>query len=209
MALFALTIFYLAATPWLADYVDANLVVPSNPAVSGAGAIVVLGGDVERVRDGGTLAQLGAISLRRVFLAAAAYRRTGLPVLVSGGTVAGTRISVAELMSQALVSDFAVPVRWRETRSQNTYENAAFSASILKKAGIRTILLASQRRDFPRAAWSFDRFGIAVDPATPPAPMLSTGDFTDFMPSPRALLRMFYALHEQLGLVYYRIAYAG
>jgi uncharacterized SAM-binding protein YcdF (DUF218 family) len=200
---------YLASTPWLADAANAGLAsLPANDgAVPEIGAIVVLGGDIELVADGRNQVRLGPISLRRVFLAAAAYRRTGLPILVSGGTIADTGPSIAELMSAAFQRDFAIPVRWRETRSQNTYQNAEFSVPMLKAAGVRTILLATQPRDFPRAAWSFHRFGMAVEPAAPSASILATGNLSDFLPSPKALLGTFYAVHELLGLIYYRWAY--
>ena len=44
--------------------------------------------------------------------------------------------SLAALMSRALQEDFGVPVRWREERSRNTFENALFSAAMLRQAGI-------------------------------------------------------------------------
>ena len=43
-------------------------------------------------------------------------------------------------MSRALQEDFGVPVRWREERSRNTFENALFSAEMLRQAGVGSAL---------------------------------------------------------------------
>jgi uncharacterized SAM-binding protein YcdF (DUF218 family) len=205
----SLVVLYLASTPRLADALNGHLdaVVRNKAPNLAVGAIVVLGADVERVRGRNNPVELGPISLRRVVLAAEAYRRTGLPILVSGGPISDSPVSLADLMGAAFTRDFAIPVRWRERRSQNTYQNAEFSARILKAAGIKAILLVSQARDIPRAAWAFRHFGIAVKPASAPVPWLSEGGAGDFLPSPKALLSTFYAIHELLGYVYYLWAY--
>lgn len=206
VSLLALAIFCLAAMPWMTDMLEDALdgFNVSEPVVAPAGAIVVLGGDTDRTNDPKAPVSLGPISLTRVFLAARAYRRTHLPILVSGGGNAVGDPPVAELMAQALVRDFGVPVRWQEGRSRDTYENAAFSSAILRSAGIKSILLVSLRRDLPRAAWSFRQFGIAIAPEPAPTTPDHPRVAGDFLPSPRALLDSYYVFHEILGMVYYR-----
>ncbi len=107
---------YVAATPALASYLLARVeaALPAEVDLGKAQAIVVLGGDV-RHGDGAAIPDtLGRLSLERVMLAAQAYRRLHLPVVVSGGRVGGAHASEAALMRAALEADFAVPVAWSE-----------------------------------------------------------------------------------------------
>ena len=83
----------------------------------------------------------GPQTLERLAEAAREERRLGLPVLVSGGRPGEIDESLASMMSTVLQDDFRVAVRWREDRSLNTFENAAFSAEILRRAGVPSALL--------------------------------------------------------------------
>jgi uncharacterized SAM-binding protein YcdF (DUF218 family) len=109
-------------------------------------------------------------------------------------------------MAQALEQDFGVAPRWLEERSTDTHENAEFSAAILRAAGIERIYLVTHSWHMPRARAAFARAGLAVTPA----PTV----FTDappwhiaFAPSVTALRNSYYALHELLGGLWYRLAY--
>ena len=153
----------------------------------------------------------------RLAEAARAERRLGLPVLVSGGRPDETDDSLAEMMSAVLQDDFRVPVRWREDRSTNTFENAAFSAEILRRAGVPSALLVTHCRDMARALWSFHAVGYPVIPAAcsrqqttgqrrneGEARSLSAASFFPQVPS---LLVSYLALHELIGLGWYFCRY--
>src|SRR5439155_14175107 len=71
------------------------------------------------------------------------------------------------IMSAVVQNDFGVPVRWQEDRSRNTFEDAAFSAEILRRAGVPTALMVTQSWDMARALWSFRAVGYPVIPAAP------------------------------------------
>ena len=92
---------------------------------------------------------LSAITLERVRYGARIARATDLPILVSGGAVRGAPPE-ALLMRNALVNEFAVPVRWMETRSRDTHENAVNSAEMLKADGVQRVILVGHSFDFPR-----------------------------------------------------------
>jgi uncharacterized SAM-binding protein YcdF (DUF218 family) len=163
-----------------------------------AQAIVVLGGGTRRdAREygGDTLA---ALTLERVRYGARVARVTGLPVLVSGGVVHGGR-SEAALMRESLEQEFGVPVRWAESLSRNTHENAVRSAEILRAAGIARVVLVAHGFDMQRARAEFSAAGIATVAA--PTGLLSTEPFTwgDFVPSVAGLQLSYYALYEILG----------
>ena len=173
------------------------------------GAIVVLGGDAEREGSGRAPVQLGFLSLQRVYYAAEQYREAALPVLVTGGQIPGTEVAIANLMAESLKNVFGVPVRWQETRSSTTYENARYSAEILKKDGISTVIIVTQRWHMPRAIWFFTRFGIRAIPsqfAAPTAPRPPR--LQDLIADVSALERSSYAVHEFLGLLYYKSIYS-
>ncbi|HUD59177.1 MAG TPA: ElyC/SanA/YdcF family protein, partial [Acetobacteraceae bacterium] len=87
-------------------------------------AIVILGGDVRRSGTQTLILHPGPLSLERVRGGAALFRRTGLPILVSGGALREGESPIAVIMTDSLVHDFQVPVRWEETVSRDTWENA-------------------------------------------------------------------------------------
>jgi uncharacterized SAM-binding protein YcdF (DUF218 family) len=172
----------------------------------GPTAIVILSGDVQHSADPEAPVRLGLLSLERLDFGARQYRATPYPVLVTGGPIARTDVAVGELMADTLTRDFNIPVRWRETKAGTTYENAEFSAAILKKAGISSVIIVTQRWHMARAVWAFEQFGVRAIP-TKFAPKLNspTPDFADFVPEAAALSRSAYAIHEILGLAYYRL----
>jgi uncharacterized SAM-binding protein YcdF (DUF218 family) len=198
---------YGAATPALSSYLLQRVesALPRNVDLGAAQAIVVLGGDVRR-GDGGDIPDtLGPLSLERVVLAAAAYRRLRLPVIVSGGTVHGAQLSEGALMKAALAENFSVPVAWNEDRSRTTWEDALYTARLLQPEKLGTVVLVSQAWHLPRALWAFERVGLKALPWPAPRAALRLNGIEDFLPSIAALRDSFYALHEMIGGVYYRL----
>jgi uncharacterized SAM-binding protein YcdF (DUF218 family) len=173
---------------------------------SSAEAIVVLGADVRAGGDAGP-DRLGPQSLERLIFAADAYKQLHLPVAVSGGRLPRSRTSVAGMMKVALEQYFAVPVTWSEDRSRTTYENVVYTTQLLQKANIRTVVVIAQARDTPRAIWCFERVGLRAIPWPAPRTSLKIDRIADFLPSTGALDASFYALHELIGGLYYRMHY--
>jgi uncharacterized SAM-binding protein YcdF (DUF218 family) len=153
-------LLYLLLTPYVSSELLRSLQrYPALTAASltkDAGAIVVLGGDVYRQALEYDHHAVGPLTLVRLQYGAWLYRRLQLPILVTGGKQRGTERSLAELMRETLVHDFRLPVRWVEPASRNTYENAKFSAKILKMAGIRKIYLVTHAWHMPRAKACFE-----------------------------------------------------
>ncbi|HVB48739.1 MAG TPA: YdcF family protein [Burkholderiales bacterium] len=168
---------------------------------SGAQAIVILGGG----RNRGALEYGGEApkndTLARLRYGAHLARVTRLPVLVSGGRPDGGRASEADLMAAVLEREFNVPVKWRETRSIDTIENARFSSAMLREAGVKRIILVTDAIHMPRALARFLATGLAVVPA--PTDYLAQAVHTpvDFLPAARGLLRSSAALHEWIGIL--------
>ncbi len=208
------TFLYLAAMPVVANCLIWSVealagVIPNLPSDASPGAIIVLSGDYHQSDKPGEPDRVGPLTLERLAEAASQERRLGLPVLVSGGRPEAADDSLAGLMSAALQDDFRVPVRWREDRSDNTYENAAFSAEMLRRAGVRSALLVTHPWHMARALWSFRAVGYPVIPAA----LHEGGSFSlsagSFLPQIPALRDSYYALHELFGLAWYLCRYRG
>src|SRR4029453_5211195 len=97
---------------------------------------------------------LGALTLERVRYGARVARLTGLPILVSGGSVLGGEPE-ASLMRAPLEGEFNIPGRWIEARSRTTHENAVMSADMLHSVGIHRVLLVTHGFDMRRATAEF------------------------------------------------------
>ncbi len=163
-----------------------------------ARAIVILGGGTRRDAaeyGGDTLAQL---TLERVRYGARVARETGLPVLVSGGSVHGG-VPEAILMRNALTDEFAVAVRWVEGASRTTRENAQLAARILRTDRIDRVVLVAHSFDIPRATAEFADEGIATIPAPTGIIADRALGLSDFLPSMAGLQGSYYALYEMLA----------
>jgi uncharacterized SAM-binding protein YcdF (DUF218 family) len=203
----------------------AGLVVLSLPIVSGSllrltelglsaeppggatpGAIVILSGDQQAGRqDGAIVWHVGELTLEREAAGAALARRTKLPVLVTGGAIHPWSPTLASLMVDSMGRDFGVPVRWQETKSQDTWENARGTAAILRAAGITRVFVVTHAWHMRRALVAFRRAGL--DPV--PAPVL-LDDVPQvhpyaFLPSVHAWGDSYFAVHELIGLAWYEI----
>ena len=173
-----------------------------------AQAIVVLGGGRRRAAteyDGQDVPR--ATVLARLRYAVRLHRKTGLPMLVTGGSPEVDADSEAALMARVLREDFNTPARWVEGESDNTAENGRYSAAMLRQAGVSRILLVTDALHMPRSKRVFTQSGLTVTPA--PTSYLGSGALiaADFIPNGGALSDSHYAMHEWIGLLWYRIAY--
>jgi uncharacterized SAM-binding protein YcdF (DUF218 family) len=203
------TLLYLTALPVIAARMleDVEIGLPQKPDFSAAQAIVVLGGGVHKGDGAKVPDTLGLWSLQRVYFAAQAYRRLNLRVAVSGGQLGGAHASEARLMKAALEGDFTVPVTWVDDRSRSTYENALFTAKLLQPEKVTTVVLVTHAWHMKRALWSFERAGLHAIPWPAPLTYEERGRIDDYLPNTGALDDSYRALHEAIGLVYYRLRY--
>lgn len=172
------------------------------------GAIVVLSGEQNYGRPvGGILPgiNVGSLTLERMRAGMLLERRTRLPMLMAGGLLPGGGRPIAEQMAQNLRDDHAIDVRWVENRSVDTWQNAAFSAALLKSDGVHRIYLVTHAWHMRRAQMAFAHFGIDVVPA--PTLLDRDPDFglEDFVPTVSAWSDSSYAIHEWLGCLAYRL----
>lgn len=172
-----------------------------------AGAIVILGaGKRDHAPEFGG-ETVNRLALERLRYGARLARQTGLPVLVTGGAPTG-ELPEAELMKQSLEHDFGITPRWVETESRDTRENARLSAPQLKAAGANRIVLVTHAAHMRRAAAEFEAQGLEVLPA--PTAWLGSHESGDrvltLLPSQSTAYAGWYAVHEWLGLIAYRLS---
>ena len=120
----------------------------------------------------------------------------------SGGDAAGLGVPEANLYAQQLQS-LGVPATdvLLETRSMNTWQNAQFSAPLLRGFDADRVLLVSSASHLRRASLYFHHFGIPVTPVR-----------ADYLPVRLAWLPHAWnlaltdlALHEYLGIARYHV----
>jgi uncharacterized SAM-binding protein YcdF (DUF218 family) len=171
-----------------------------------ADAIVILSGDMQPLAPEYGVDIVGPYTLERVRYGAYLQRRTGKPVLVSGGQVLPRTTPIAVQMQATLTQEFNVPVRWVEVKSLNTHENAAFSRELLQRDGVSRVLLVTHAWHMRRSMAAFRAVGLEPIAAPtrfirPPTPI-----GLDFVPNASSLRASYYALHEWLGLLWYYLA---
>ena len=181
----------------LVQFVDTSPTLDLAQAKS-AKAIVILGGGVrlDAPEYGGDT--LGTLTLERVRYGARVARLTGLPILVSGGSVLRGQAE-ARLMQAALESEFGVPVRWVEARSRTTHENAVRSAEMLGKDGINRVVLVAHGFDMRRAMAEFEAEGLSIVGAPTGTHGRTRDTVLDYLPSMAGLQGSYYATYEILA----------
>lgn len=170
--------------------------------------IVVLGSGREEADPAWGGDQPSVTAIERLRYAARLHRASGLPILISGGLHYGEPPSEAALMADVLQRDFGVATRWREERSRTTWENAQFSAELLREQGIRRVVLVTQAAHMPRSRWCFERAGLEVMVA--PLGFLGVANarpLGGWLPEGKALWQSTRLLNEALGQVVYPLLY--
>jgi len=200
----AMVVLLLLAVPLVADALLGTLERGEGAGdPTGAQAIVVLGAEAVGLADGSTAP--GPLSLQRLRTAAALARRTGLPLLVSGGVTQPGTAPVAVAMADSLRDDFHVPARWIEDQSADTFENARDSAALLAPAGVTTLLVVTDQWHMRRALLAFRATGLRAIPAPVPPPVGGGVQVEDVIPRVSAWLSSYYALHEWIGIGWYEL----
>ncbi len=197
----------LLSTPWIAKRYLAAFEAPALTQIDqkAADAIVILGGgSYKHAPEFGGTHNLKGETLERLRYGAWLARKINKPILVTGGAPDGGPAE-APLMQAVLEQDFHIKTRWVEAHSDNTRENAAYSAEILKKAGITRIWLVSQAWHLSRAVPEFERHGLTVIAAG--TGYVNTAPTTplDFIPDGKYLRYSHYATHEAIGLAWYKL----
>ncbi|QCQ21687.1 YdcF family protein [Desulfoglaeba alkanexedens] len=173
-------------------------------------AIVIHGGGLgARDPSANGLPSLKGWSLRRMHAGAALAKRfEGAVVILAGGqgrdkTVPPESHVLAEYLKTAGIRPDRLVT---EDQSRNTRENVLFVRSLLDGLRVSNVCVVTSAFHLPRTMALYERLGLDVTPipcdimtgSAPPSPW-------DWLPTMAGLRGSALALHEYLGLVYYRL----
>jgi uncharacterized SAM-binding protein YcdF (DUF218 family) len=200
---------WFAATPPMAHlmtrYLENQYPLPANPQ---GDVIVMLGGAIyEGAPDLSGLGAPSASAAERLLTTARIHRRTGLPIILSGGNVWKERKVLMGPIYKRFLTDLGVPADriFLENRSRDTFENALFTAELCRQKGYRQPIVVTHALHMPRAILCFTKVDM---PATPfPCAFRTWPDKTHYWINffPAGYSDLADALHECLGLLYYRL----
>jgi len=172
-------------------------------------AIVVLGGGRRPDAPEYGAAMLKTAGLERLRYGLWLSRQTGLPVAFSGGLAPGSEpgATEAEIAARIAEREFGRPLRWTETESRDTRENALKTVALLAPQGVEQIVLVTHGYHMRRSLRNFDRalaasgirMRVAAAPMGVPGPFEL--DLMDFLPSAGGFEQTRLALHEFVGLL--------
>lgn len=208
----------LGATLWLlsikpmADRLMAGLESGFNiPARVNGDVIVLLGGGViDSVADISGAGTPTGNMLARIVNAVRLHHRLKAPIIVTGGRVYADRPAEANIVKRILV-DLGVPKTAviLEDKARDTHENALFAKALILQRRFSHPILVTSAYHMRRSMLSFEQIGLNPQPF--PAGILTSPDriygWHDYLPTAGSLKATSTALHEYIGLLYYRLAY--
>ena len=210
LIVFALLTFSASSLPVVSKAIrpgsNESIAAISIADMASAEAIIVLGAGLYVNAPEYGEDTLSGSALERVRYGAYLHRRTGKPLLVTGGRPKNTKLSEAEAMRRTLEQEFGVPVQWTEERSLNTRDNANYSFQTLQGEGIDRIILVTHASHMPRASAEFERAGFNVTPAPTKIRAELSFSYFDLLPSAAAMNSTARSLHEWLGRAWYYIS---
>ena len=180
---------------------------------SNAKAIVVLGAGRYKnsIEYSDKKDSISKNALERLRYAVFLHKKSGIPLLISGGSPSGEIITEASISQTTLKEIFHLKAKWLESKSINTWNNAKYSYEILDKHGIKNIILVSHADHLLRARMSFENFGFNVTAA--PLGFKARNregipyTIRDFLPSAKAMSLCSSAIHEYVGYLWYLLRY--
>jgi uncharacterized SAM-binding protein YcdF (DUF218 family) len=173
-------------------------------------AIMVVGGGRRTFAPEYGVTTLSWRSVERLRYGIWLSRETGLPVGYTGGIGHGGAPGQSEAESAARIADkeFSRPLRWQESESRDTRENAGRSVALLRPQGIEHIVIVTNDYHIRRALRNFEaaaqgQAGSAKPIRITAAPMGQPTDgrlqWVDFLPTARGFDRTWVVFHEWLG----------
>ena len=170
-------------------------------------AVLVLGGGALPWSPEYGRAELKPLSLERLRYGVWLSRQLDAPLGFTGGNgwnQNNWKMSEAELAQRTAIEDYGMRLRWAETRSRDTRQNADLSVPLLEASGVRKIVLVTHASHMPRALRDFERAAqgrIALVEAPMSVRDDAMSEFSDWMPSASGYERFRYVCYELLGLL--------
>ncbi len=191
----------------LISQLEKNFIQPIDPE---GDVIILLGGGVLREMNDPEkgIPNPDGDMYGRILAAARLHKMLHLPIIVSGGWLRNSSIPIAEIARQILI-EMGIPSDSiiMDRTSRDTYENARNTVSICRRLGYSKPILVTSAFHMKRAVMSFKSFNMDVIPYPTNFRFRSKGGYrwSEYLPS--GFKDTWIALHEYIGLIYYRLAY--
>ena len=172
-----------------------------------ADVIILLGGDVGIPLTPRVASEIHG---NRTLHAFRLFRAGKAPyILITGGNafpqdgVLPEAHYIAQILQEWGVPEAALIV---EQQSRNTRQNATASAQLLKKRGLKSVLLVTSAYHMPRAAGTFRTLGLDILPSPTGFKAVNRNQpkLLDWIPTLEGFYRFGRAFREYLGLAVYR-----
>lgn len=171
-----------------------------------AQAIVVLGGSTANNRPNWFGPYDRATTISRVDTAAELYHAQRAPVIIVSGAALDGTVSEAQIMSNSLRQQ-GVPAEAiiQESKSLTTYENALYTARLVKEKGLDNVLVVTSALHMPRAMGVFRKQQVNATAAGSPPQIVVPDDpaFSFWLPSIRVLSASRSVVKEYVGMLVY------
>jgi uncharacterized SAM-binding protein YcdF (DUF218 family) len=186
-----------------------QLQAPRRGGAPPTGAIVVLGAGRESYAPEYGAPNLSSLAMERLRYGLWLARETSLPMAFSGGTghAQGDGSAEAEVAALIAARDFNRPIKWIESGSRDTRENASASVATLRAAGVRRIVLVTHGWHMRRSLRAFEQGiaanggGITLQAAPMGLARVESAGALRWLPSNDGFSATRNALREYLGLL--------
>lgn len=213
LLLLAMGYLWLASTPRIATQLYAQLeqqygATPAEYART-TDVIIVLGGIVGQPLPPRVAPELHD-AIDRVVAASRLYRaQKASTIIVAAGNLPWLDTEQAEaVLIRSLLVEWGVDYDHilLDMESRNTFENAVNSKRLMSEFGLESAMLVTSASHMPRAVGVFRKAGINVIPFPVDIAIVNTtgSGLFDWLPSVDALNMTTTAIHEWLGIFYYR-----
>lgn len=195
----------LLTTPLGAGALERAVLLPPTPCATTPQAIVVLGGGALERAPEGDFRGLSLASLRRTLAGTALWQATGGRLIMTGGSFRGSEPEARRMAALAHALGVPEAALQVEPRARTTWENAMETAR-LTPAPPHAIWLVTSAVHLRRARYAFTRAGFTVCPVPADADLApASRPWRALLPAHGALIRTDAALHELVGLAWYRL----
>jgi len=181
-----------------------------SPDVTGDCIILLGGGIIDRAPDFSGFGAPTDSMLARIVTAVRVQKKLDVPIIVSGGKMYGNLSSEAQIAKRFLV-DLGVAEGQiiLEENARDTYENAKYAQEICLEKNYQKPILITSALHMSRALYSFKKAGLGVIayPAGFRSKNMQDVSWFSYLPRSGSLEDTSDALHEYLGILFYRLAY--
>lgn len=193
--------------PLETPYQSANILIAAGDLQQYPGRypVVVLGGGINYLPDG---AELNSCTLQRVMAGYKLQKALDTPIIFTGGTGIGQQgqseadIAIDLLLELGVKKDYII----KEDKARTTYENGVYVKKLLTDKGYNRVYLVTSAVHLYRSSHVFNSLGVEVIPVAGGFMANHRLSWLDYLPNRSALQANLAAVHELMGIVWYKIS---